>query len=312
MDKSYATVVGSRPIGYKLVGPAYDDILKSRLFDYISRCSQLWTEQRTVAADLTYNRQFGFRETVKISRVNGRNVPGNYPCRIVLSWLGSSDLDQADTMHVLAGIKCRAFPPDPLWPRILALLELRNVWRGPRAVDENRQLVPLQFLLPNDAFMHWWVPGIVSVPDGPLSPLRIICTHRSERIEVSQIRQQQLVFHPIIVATFDLGLTATARLLSQRSLWASPYLTIHGYASTESLDMTWFGTAAEYSACLRTILNDIWADYERQLDVWQKLYALTCVKPWNKCMWKIGDEAEVATWQSDDVELHTKFARGDS
>ena len=231
----------------------------------------------------------------------------NFPCRIMLSWLGSSDLDQADTMQRLAGIKSQA----PFWPRISALLESRNAWRGPQAVDGNRQLVPLQLLLPNTAFMRWWESSQLpdaSLPDGPLSSFRVICTHRKERINVSQIHQQQSVFQPVVVAMFDLTVTATKSLLSQKSHWASHSGSGHVFALAESPSMTWFGTEAEYSTCLRSILDDIWANRDNQLDAWQQLYALACVKLWFKFMWKIGDDTEVARWQSDAMELHKAFA----
>jgi hypothetical protein len=60
------------------------------------------------------------------------------------------------------------------------------------------------------------------------------------------------------------------------------------------------------------MLDDIWADRDKQLDAWQQLYALACVKLWFKCMWKIGDEAEVAKWQADVYELHQALAFGSS
>ncbi|GAB7331480.1 hypothetical protein MBLNU13_g02885t1 [Cladosporium sp. NU13] len=311
VDKPFAAVVCSRLISYPLAAYAHDAFLTTRLFDCISRHLRILPEHTTVSADFLYNRQFGFREILRFDGMNGKRISVNFHCRIVLSWLGSSDLDQADTMHGLAGIRCRASQLDPSWPRILGLLELRNVWRGPQAIDENRELVPLQFLLPNRAFMRWSAsdqPLDGSLPDGPLSCFRIICTDRKERINVSQILQKQLVFQPAVVAVFDLGSAATTFLLSQKSHWAFQSVTNHAYALAESLDMTWFGTAADYSICLRTILDDIWANRDHQLDAWQQLYALACVKLWFKCMWKIGDEAEVADWQSDVHALHEAFA----
>ena len=107
---------------------------------------------------------------------------------------------------------------------------------------------------------------------------------------------------------FDLTVTATRSLLSQESHWASHYMSDHVFALAESPDMTWFGTEAEFSTCLRSILDDIWANRGNQLDAWQQLYALACVKLWFKCMWKIGDDTEVARWRSDRMELHKAFS----
>ena len=311
MDKSFAAVVCSKLISYSLAADVHDGSLTSRLFDCISRRLQFCTEQRTVSADFSHNRQFGFREPFRSQDVNGRLMHMEFDCCIVLSWLGSSDLDQADAMHSLAGIKCRASPPDPSWSRILTLLELRDVWRGPQAIDGNRQLVPLQLLLPHRSFMRWSAPHQPlddSLPDGPLSSFRIICTDRNKRMNVSQIHQQQLVFQPTVVAVFDLSVAATTSLLSQKLHWASRFLDNHVYILAESLSMTWFGTASDYSTCFRSILDEIWANRDDQLDAWQQLYALACVKLWFKCMWKIGDAAEVARWQSDVLELHKALA----
>lgn len=316
VDKPFAAVVCSRLLSFfRLPVDEHNDYLISRSIDCISRHLQPWPQGRTASADFLHNRQFGFRESLRFDKANGRRISMNFPCRIMLSWLGSSDLDQADTMHGLAGIRCKVSPPDPSWPRIAALLEQRKLWRGPQAVDEHRQMVPLQFLLPNSAFVRWRAshqPLEGPVPDGPHSSFRIVCTHRNERVNVSQMYQPQLVFQPVVVATFDLSLAATTCLLSQKSHWASSNYITHVYACTEGLDMTWFGTAADYSTCLRTMLDDIWADRDHQLDAWQQLYALACVKLWFKCMWKIGDEAEVAKWQADVYELHQALAFGSS
>lgn len=116
------------------------------------------------------------------------------------------------------------------------------------------------------------------------------------------------MFQPVVVAMFDLSLTATKILLSRKSHWAFKSRANHVYVLAEILNMTWFGTAADYSTCFRSILDEIWANRDDQLDAWQQLYALACVKLWFKCMWKIGDAAEVARWQSDVLELHKALA----
>jgi hypothetical protein len=37
--------------------------------------------------------------------------------------------------------------------------------------------------------------------------------------------------------------------------------------------------------CLQLLLDDIWADQEKQLDAWQQLYSLACVKKSFKHLW---------------------------
>lgn len=43
--------------------------------------------------------------------------------------------------------------------------------------------------------------------------------------------------------------------------------------------------------CLRLILEDIWADQDKQLDAWQQLYLLACVKKWFRYFWVMGVDA---------------------
>lgn len=106
---------------------------------------------------------------------------------------------------------------------------------------------------------------------------------------------------------FDLSTTATAALLWQSQWWTPDVYDMSTLVLARALEMAWIGTAADYSSCLQVILDDIWQDCDQQLDAWQQLYALACVKLWFKCMWRIGDEAEVVGWQSDADELHKAF-----
>jgi hypothetical protein len=64
--------------------------------------------------------------------------------------------------------------------------------------------------------------------------------------------------------------------------------------------MSWVGTATAYSACRQALLDDIWRDRDHQLDAWQQLYVLACVKLCFRRMWKIGNEAKVSRWTNMD------------
>lgn len=104
VDQPFAAVVCSKLMISTLLSYDHADYIVSRLLDCISRHVQRWPEESTASTDFLCKRQFGFRETIRYDGEHGRRKPVNFPCRIVLSWLGSSDLDQADTMHGLAGI----------------------------------------------------------------------------------------------------------------------------------------------------------------------------------------------------------------
>jgi len=202
---------------------------------------------------------------------------------MILSWLGGGDRDEADIVHALATFlgSSGSSPSGRFLPRASALLEARDVWRGISGVDDFQNLLPLHFLLPNRTFLQW----SARKKQIPPSRFRIICLHRSERTPVSPKLQQKLVLESRVVAMLDLSVTATASLLSQRS------------SRTRTggilLDMYWIGTEAEFSTCLHAILYDIWQDRGQQLDAWQQLYALACVKLCFRRMWVFCDEDAV-------------------
>jgi hypothetical protein len=95
---------------------------------------------------------------------------------------------------------------------------------------------------------------------------------------------------------FDLSTTATEALMLQSQWWTPEDAGSRTLATMNSLGMTWVGTAADYTSCLQVILDDIWQDRDQQLNAWQQLYALACLKLCFGRMWKIGNEARVARW----------------
>jgi hypothetical protein len=126
---------------------------------------------------------------------------------------------------------------------------------------------------------------------------------------VSQKLQDQLIFTPRVVAIFDLSVTVSASLLSQSTVWTVPDRGSPLHFTRLSFEMSWVGTAAAYTSCLQTILDDIWQDRGQQLDAWQQLYALACVKFCFRRMWKIGTEAKVARWvDMEDCGLYSSPA----
>lgn len=109
--------------------------------------------------------------------------------------------------------------------------------------------------------------------------------------------QSHLIPSSAVVVAFSLGATVSTLLISLRTKWEGVTTSLQAvFDSFASFTVTWIGTPAEYSGCLQSILDDIWTDPDQQLDAWQQLYALACVKSFFRRMWKIGDEAKVARW----------------
>jgi hypothetical protein len=267
-----------------------DPDLACRLLGHASRDWQLRTDNDLVFNDFLHDRYFGFRQPVSKLCLNP----------IFCSWQGSRECDESHIMHNLAAIRVpKPSLPDAFGQQLLALSEAREVWRGLQAVDKIGKLLPLHFLLPNSAFLSMWATSqLWTTPliTDPTSPLRLMCLRRSTQAHVSRMLPFRLGYEQELVAMFDLSIAATAALLSQSQWWTSHYLDNDIFSIAHNPEMTWVGTAAEYSSCLQLILDDIWADRDQQLDAWQQLYALACVKLCFKHMWKIGDEARVAKW----------------
>lgn len=284
----------------------HEESLVCRLLDHVSRDSQFWANNNLVSDNFLHNRQFGLRHYV-------RHFSPSLVSPIISSWRGSRDRYEAGMIHDLAA--CGASTCDPslankFWPQLLALFEAREVWRGPQAIDEHKNLLPLQLLLPNRAFLQMWTASrssAASLLAPSASRFRIMCLRRGQQMSISQMPPHQATYEHEAVVMFDLSTTATAALLWQSQWWTPDVYDMSTLVLARALEMAWIGTAADYSSCLQVILDDIWQDCDQQLDAWQQLYALACVKLWFKCMWRIGDEAEVVGWQSDADELHKAF-----
>jgi hypothetical protein len=66
-----------------------------------------------------------------------------------------------------------------------------------------------------------------------------------------------------------------------------------GYREATPSDRAFAGTEADFERCRDGILKEIWANDRCQVDSWQQLYLLTCVKLYFKTLWKIGPRCGV-------------------
>jgi hypothetical protein len=308
-DKSFAAVICSRLINTALA--IHDEATMCRFLDHISQDIQFRTAGQTVYDDFLHSRQFS-------SPVHKRHVTSRLGNPIVLTWQGKGDHDEIDIMHGLAALLSPRIghSPERSWSQVLALMATRDVWRGPQAVDQRHALLPLHFLLPNSAFLQWWMssqPWSSPLTSGFPSTFRLICMHPNRwKSGTKLLQRRRMASKETMVAVFDLSVTATTCLLSQSISWTSLDNMSQFYTVAYALKMTWVSTKADYSACLKAIIDDIWANRDEQLDAWQQLYALTCVKLYLRRMWKIADQAKVAKWIESDYSGSDNASVSDS
>lgn len=60
-----------------------------------------------------------------------------------------------------------------------------------------------------------------------------------------------------------------------------------GISETTTPDSAFEGTRADFEQCREVVLEEIWANDRCQLDSWQQLYLLACVKLYSETLWKI-------------------------
>jgi hypothetical protein len=272
-----------------------DDDLSCRLLSHVLRYFQPWTDSNLPSGSFLHNRRLGYQQ-------HSRRFSQSTVNPIIISWHGSLDHDEGSMIHDLAtfrGSTCDPSLSSRFWLQVLGLFEARKVWRGPQAVDQDDCLLPLQLLLPNSEFLQMCAASQSSAmtsPALPASRFRMMCLRRNQRIPVSRTWPHEVTHEHEAVAMFDLSTTATEALMLQSQWWTPEDAGSRTLATMNSLGMTWVGTAADYTSCLQVILDDIWQDRDQQLNAWQQLYALACLKLCFGRMWKIGNEARVARW----------------
>lgn len=84
----------------------------------------------------------------------------------------------------------------------------------------------------------------------------------------------------------DLSAKLTAQLLSSSD--SHQEVTTNGdveFAKAEQFELRLTGTAQQYEECLQMIIEEAWDNVNDQLDAWQQLYLLACVRMWFISYW---------------------------
>lgn len=150
------------------------------------------------------------------------------------------------------------------------------------------QALPLQLTLPLRYFAEEFGPG----PRGNIPQMLRMFVVSADWLDVGRDRTSPslLVGHEDcrIIACFDLSVQTTEHLLT--------------YSKGNPAEFTFSGTPSGYAQCLEAVMQDIWDNAGAQLDAWQQIYLLTCVKKWFKVSWEIRESVVEEVGPDEDEE----------
>ena len=118
--------------------------------------------------------------------------------------------------------------------------------------------------------------------DGVTSPLQLVCLHhRALQDHRSHVRETA-VSTPEVVVLFEIS-SSLVKALFAKSIQLRSWERNFTRARLKNL------AAADLESCVQAILEELWEDVRHQLDAWQQLYALACVKAHVSWLRRVGD-----------------------
>jgi hypothetical protein len=169
------------------------------------------------------------------------------------------------------------------------ILETRQTWIGQLSHNDESVASCLLFMTPAREFAKVAVSGIDRTQelsdDGVTSPLQLVCLHHRALLDHrSQVRGQMATSTPKVVVLFEISSTLVKALLAESNQY--------GRDTAEN----WLGklVAADLESCVQAILEELWEDVRHQLDAWQQLYALACVKAHVRWIQKMDPGSQVS------------------
>lgn len=173
------------------------------------------------------------------------------------------------------------------------LLELGEAWQvcyGLATLCEPGRLSPLQIQWPQvhagisnasaSKSPDFWPLTHASISNVPL-PESLKLQRSRRTIRLLCLDSEQLATGPLVRK--DVSKATACFDISEKCSEAIGNLVID-----ETSPLGRFVESMGQERCLRLILEDIWADQEKQLDAWQQLYMLACVKKGFKYFWVTG------------------------
>jgi hypothetical protein len=206
-----------------------------------------------------------------------------------MSFLGAADLagDSAKehaymihSLHMSGKSALRKVLDDSHHPwynfniKLLRVCEAWDISFGVAAEREPDRLSPLHIQWPQpdtSRLSHLSIPEIVSIPR-LRQTMRLLC------LDIKQIATGEIVRAGVfrVIACFDVSEECSKAM-----------------GDLELDDASQLGRFVEsmgQERCLQLIIDDVWADQDKQLDAWQQLYLLACVETSFKHLWVAGPD----------------------
>jgi hypothetical protein len=205
------------------------------------------------------------------------------PESIISSWMGSGEPNEipiiASFSHFLA-FRAEYQDQTEFQQQIENILETRQTWIGKFSYNGESAEPRLLFMTPAREFARSVASDIDRTQDvsddGVTSLLQLICLqyrayYRALPNHRSQVRGQMAISTPEVVVLFEISSTLVKALLAKHKQVRS---------WERNTARTWLGSlsAADLESCVQAILEELLEDVRHQLDAWQQLYALACVK----------------------------------
>jgi hypothetical protein len=171
--------------------------------------------------------------------------------------------------------------------QLLQVCEAWHLFFGVVARREPERLTPLQIQWPQthtSRLPNSSIPETISLR-WPRPMMRLLC------LDVKQIATGRIVRTESfrVISCFDVSercSKAMGDLEIDHSLPSGRFADVTGGLKIDSLPpLGRFEEPMGAARCLQLLLDDIWADQEKQLDAWQQLYSLACVKKSFKHLW---------------------------
>jgi hypothetical protein len=207
----------------------------------------------------------------------------------VSSWLGSGESNETHIMTSFSHFM--RFSGERLdraefQQQIEDILETRQTWFGKLSQSGESVESRLVFMTPAREFANPVTSDIDQTQDvsddGATSILQLVCLHYRTRLDHGiQVRGQMAHSTPKVVVSFETSSTlvkvlfAKSNLVNRERFTNKPWL--------ENLAVT------DLESCVQAILEELWVDVRHQLDAWQQLYALACVKAHARWIRRIDD-----------------------
>ncbi|KAM0713978.1 hypothetical protein Q7P37_010942 [Cladosporium fusiforme] len=312
---------------WTLLSDGFDDYIVSR-FERIktspygfSICAQVfaYSWQRgypsfnpglTKAVSLLQEKPGSHRHFAMVMDTMRDSKPWRMKSAQLITWLGHKGEDAGvAAWAILSSIRrAKARFKDESWrSSYWAIVDAWQLSAGEistREADGSLQALPLQLAMPWHQATQWLDSGF-----GPrrsvASTARIMIVNSADWPTESSrpvtLADTLLANHEDchVLACFDLSVRSTENLLT--------------YSKNEYEPFRFTGTAKNYAECLENMVTEIWANCGQQLDAWQQLHLLACVKKWFVEFWTIRervdeegsseeDSDEEGSWESEDAE----------